>query len=69
MKRGDMVKVYREWGFHNKRWHYRWFFAKVMVVSDGYAMMRRKGCMPFVESVKDLEKWAKSPPENSTESL
>jgi len=30
--------------------------ARVMVVAEGYAMLRFKGCCPFVESVKDLPK-------------
>lgn len=29
--------------------------VRVMVRSEGYAMVRHKGAMPFVVSVKDLE--------------
>ena len=29
--------------------------VRVMVIAEGYAMVRRKGAMPFVCSVKDLE--------------
>ena len=34
-------------------------FAKVMAIADGYAMLRFKGCIPFVKSVNDLESWKK----------
>lgn len=30
--------------------------VKVMAVADGYAMLRRPSCMPFIKSLKDLEK-------------
>ena len=30
--------------------------ARVMAAAEGYAMMRFKGCSPFVEYVKDLPK-------------
>ena len=30
--------------------------ARVMTVAEGYAMMRFKGCSPFVEYVKNLPK-------------
>ena len=63
LKRGDIVTVYRLSGllggndpFYSK------FDAKVMAVADGYAMLRRPGCIPFVESVKTLEKWKTNPP-------
>ena len=29
--------------------------VRVMVVAEGYAMVRRKGCCPFVVNVRDLE--------------
>jgi len=29
-------------------------YLKVMAYSDGYYMLRFKGCMPFVKSKKDL---------------
>lgn len=31
------------------------FEVEVMAVVDGYAMIRRKGCAPFVEPVKCIE--------------
>lgn len=31
------------------------FEVRVMVIAEGYAMVRRKGCMPFACSVKDLK--------------
>lgn len=35
---------------------------KIMAYSDGYYMVRRKGCYPFVKSDKELELFiAKSP--------
>ena len=30
------------------------FEVRVMAISEGYAMVRRKGAMPFVCNVKDL---------------
>lgn len=30
------------------------FEVEVMAVASGYAMVRRKGCMPFVEPSKNL---------------
>lgn len=30
---------------------------KIMAVVDGYCMCRYKGCVPFVQSVKDLVKY------------
>jgi hypothetical protein len=31
--------------------------ARVMAIAEGYAMVRFPRCMPFVESVKNLERW------------
>lgn len=30
--------------------------AKVIAIAEGYAMVRRKGCLPFVLSIKELNK-------------
>lgn len=32
------------------------FEVRVMAIVEGYAMVRRKGCMPFVCRVRDLRK-------------
>lgn len=29
--------------------------VRVMAVAEGYAMVRRKGCMPYVASTKEIE--------------
>jgi hypothetical protein len=29
---------------------------RIMAIADKYVMLRYKGCMPFVESIKDFEK-------------
>ena len=29
--------------------------AKVMAVADGYAMVRRVGCCPFIVALKDID--------------
>lgn len=31
--------------------------SRVMAIAEGYAMVRFPRCMPFIESVKDLERW------------
>jgi len=31
------------------------FSVEVMAIAQGYAMVRRKGCMPFVADFKDLK--------------
>lgn len=38
------------------KWTYKIeeFEVTVLAVADGYAMVRRAGCMPFVEAEKDL---------------
>lgn len=28
--------------------------ARVMAIAEGYAMLRRKGCLPFVAALKDV---------------
>lgn len=36
---------------------------KVMTVVDGYVVMRRPGCMPFLETVRDVgRKWLTADP-------
>lgn len=32
--------------------------VRVMAVAEGYAMVRRKGCMPFVATFRELEQAA-----------
>ena len=54
MKRGDIVKVYRGSG---PALASVLFEAKVMAAVDGYAMVRRKGAVPFVVFIKDLYSW------------
>lgn len=46
-------------GFKNGKWHYNTIRceARVMAAVEGYAMLRKKGGMPYVESIKDLQKW------------
>lgn len=39
--------------------------ARVMAIAEGYAMVQFKGCAPFIESLKDLERWNK-PTENAS---
>lgn len=65
MKRGNVVRVYRPKSFHDGKWFGDYFEATVLAVSDGYAMVRSKVCAPFVESVKDLERWAKETKETT----
>lgn len=62
MKKGDMVTVYVPKQFDGNEWTHSCFEAKVMCVVDGFAMLRRPHCMPFVESVNMLEKWQANPP-------
>jgi hypothetical protein len=31
-------------------------YLKVMAIVDGYVMARNKGCMPFVQTVKEFQK-------------
>lgn len=42
--------------FINYKWEYKInkFEVRVMATVDGYAMVRRKGCMPFVCNIKEL---------------
>ncbi len=60
--KGDLVTVYRPVRFDGEQWLCDCFAAKVMGIVDGYAMLRRPRCVPFVESVSDLEKWRNNPP-------
>lgn len=39
----------------NGRMEYVTFLVRVMCIADGYAMVRKKGCMPFVVSLHDME--------------
>ena len=43
--------------FLNGEWTYKTtqFEVKVMATAEGYSMVRRSGCMPFVCRAKDLE--------------
>jgi hypothetical protein len=59
-KSGDIVQIRRGAWFSESGC----FEAKVMAIADGYAMLRRKGCSPFVESITDLEKWNPSSADN-----
>lgn len=34
--------------------HYNGYPVRIMAIAEGYAMVRRKGCMPFVVQVKQL---------------
>lgn len=34
--------------------------ARIMVFAEGYAMMRHKGCMPFVEQTKEVIKFLRA---------
>jgi hypothetical protein len=36
--------------------------VKFMAEADGYVMARRAGCMPFVVSVTDWNRWPESNP-------
>jgi hypothetical protein len=53
-KRGDIVMVSRLSTLSTGLIR---FAAEVLTISDGHAMLRRKGYSPFLESVRDLEKW------------
>ena len=60
MRRGDLYPIYVMSGFKNNKATWKFVgFAKVLTISDGYAMLRFKGAMPFIKSVKDLERWKK----------
>lgn len=43
----------------NGKWIYKTMRreARIMAIVEGYAMLRAKGAMPYIESVKDLQKW------------
>lgn len=64
MKRGDLYSIYRISAIREGVTVYRRSTekAKVMGVIDGWAMLRFKGCVPFIESAEDLEKWAACAP-------
>lgn len=61
-KRGMIVPIYRHDSYEGKIWYYKKSESKVMGEIDGYLMVRNKGCVPFVVSVKDVEKYIKRPP-------
>lgn len=48
---------------------------RIMAIAEGYVMIRKKGCMPFVESKKDMIAWfekslqPKTAPKESGDSL
>lgn len=64
MKAGDKLKYDKPnaKAYRNGQWEYELmrYDVRVMAVADGYAMVRRRGCIPFTELVKNLEKWAVS---------
>ena len=62
VKRGDICTVYRPSAYRGGAWCYSRFQVKVLGVIDGWVMVRRKGAMPFIESVKQLEKWSVKAP-------
>lgn len=45
--------------FKGGKWEYgiNQVDARIMAIAEGYVMLRRPRCVPFIESVKDLEKW------------
>lgn len=61
MKRGDKIIYNRPMpdAFRGGKWIYKNYKreAKVMAIADGYVMLRHPRCMPYIESLKDLEKW------------
>lgn len=47
-----------------KKYHFQDYlgeddYIKVMAIADGYVMMRRKGCIPFVMSMKEAKAYIK----------
>lgn len=56
-KRGDIVIVQHLTGVKGRQEIWEASPAKIMVIADGYAMVRHKGAAPFVVSLRDLEKW------------
>lgn len=57
MKKTAIHVVRRPVRITDKGWEYETerFEVRVMAVAEGYAMVRRKGCMPYVAPVKELE--------------
>jgi hypothetical protein len=43
--------------FDGKKWHYKTDRREVtvMCVSGNYAMVRRKGCYPYIAPIKEIE--------------
>jgi hypothetical protein len=63
MKRGDDVPIYRIVGRDKNGWYYTFNgHARIMAICDGYLMLRFPRAMPFIESVKTIEKWLINPP-------
>ena len=46
---------------HGQRWAFQWREVRVMSEAEGYAMVRRKGAMPYVAPLKEL--FAERPPD------
>lgn len=57
LKVGQIVKVRRHKAFDGKKWEYEYFEAKVIGFVENYAAVRRPRAAPFLESIKNLEKW------------
>ena len=47
----------RPTAFNGSKWSHETteIEVRIMAIVDGYAMIRRKGCIPFVCSVKELK--------------
>jgi len=57
LKIGDVVHTKHPKIFKLTKWTYEYKSAKVVGIWRGYAILRRdKGCAPFLESIKSLEK-------------
>lgn len=56
IKVGDMVDGQSSLGSYkgDAKWPQQ---ARVIAIAEGYAMVRFKGCMPFIVPTKDLERW------------
>ena len=42
---------------------------RIMAIAEGYVMLRKKGCVPFVESKKDIVKWMETSWQNQLKIL
>jgi hypothetical protein len=57
-KKKNMIWVNKTPWFHDNKWEYKIvdeIEVIVLAIMDGYAMVRRPRCMPFVISVSDLK--------------